>query len=72
LFREKEKKIHEKRIFFCLAGGYRTGAIPFHITVNAPNAETVAAMLEAERIARDPNVKGYHDVEQMFEESLQI
>lgn len=29
-----------------------------------PNAETVAAMREAERIARDPNVKKYSDVEE--------
>jgi len=41
----------------------REGSIPFAVTVNTPNAETVAAMLEAERIARDPNVKGYTDVE---------
>ena len=29
-----------------------------------PNKETIAAMLEAERIARDPNVKHYSDVEE--------
>lgn len=28
-----------------------------------PNKETMAAMLEAERIARDPSVKRYSDVE---------
>ena len=28
----------------------REGSIPFNITVNTPNSETVAAMLEAERI----------------------
>jgi DNA-damage-inducible protein J len=49
----------------------RSGAIPFSITTNTPNAETVAAMLEAERIAHDPNVKGYRDVDQMFRELLQ-
>jgi len=32
-----------------------------------PNAETIAAMEEGERIARDPNVKGY-TVEEFFEE----
>ena len=38
-----------------------TQGIPFSIS-RVPNAETVAAMLEAERIARDPNVKGYRDM----------
>jgi len=37
----------------------REGSIPFNITTNTPNAETVAAMLEAEQISRDPNVKRY-------------
>ena len=32
----------------------REGGIPFEISLNQPNRETVAAMLEAERIARDP------------------
>ena len=42
----------------------REGGIPFEISVNKPNKETVAAMLEAERIARDPSVKRYSDVEE--------
>jgi len=46
----------------------REGCIPFSITVNTPNAETVAAMLEAERIAHDPNVKRYSDVEEALRE----
>ena len=33
-----------------------------------PNAETIAAMLEAERIAKDPNVKHYSDVEEALRE----
>ena len=37
----------------------REGRIPFDISLNQPNQETVAAMLEAERIAKDPSVKGY-------------
>ena len=28
--------------------------------------ETIEAMLEAERIARDPNVNGYTDVNELF------
>lgn len=31
-----------------------------------PNFYTMQAMLEAERIARDPNVKGYTDLEELF------
>jgi DNA-damage-inducible protein J len=41
----------------------REGSIPFSVTVNTPNATTAAAMREAERIAHDPNVKRYNDVE---------
>jgi len=42
----------------------REGSIPFAITVNTPNVETIAALLEAERIGRDPSVKRYSDVEE--------
>lgn len=35
-------------------------------TLNRPNSETVAAMLEAERIAKDPAVKGYTDLDELF------
>ena len=31
-----------------------------------PNEETIAAMLEAERIARDPNVKHDTDLDELF------
>ena len=37
----------------------REGGIPFEISLNQPNKETIAAMLEAERIAKDSSVKGY-------------
>ena len=33
---------------------------------NKPNAETIAAMMEAERIATDTSVKGYTDMDKMF------
>jgi len=46
----------------------REGCIPFAITVNTPNAVTVAAMLEAERIGCDPTVKRYSDVEEALRE----
>jgi len=46
----------------------REGSIPFNITVNTPNAETVVAMLEAVRIGRDPSVKRYSDVDEALRE----
>lgn len=44
----------------------REGGIPFEIRTDQPNKETIAAMLEAENIAKDPNVKGYTDLDEMF------
>jgi DNA-damage-inducible protein J len=44
----------------------RQGGIPFDITLNQPNQETIAAMLEAERIVKDPSVKGYTDLNELF------
>ena len=44
----------------------REGGIPFEIRTDRPNKETIAAMLEAENIAKDPNVKGYTDLDEMF------
>lgn len=44
----------------------REGRIPFNISLNQPNKATIAAMLEAERIAKDPNVKGYTNLEDLF------
>ena len=41
----------------------REGGIPFEIRTDRPNKETIAAMLEAENIAKDPNVKGYTDLD---------
>jgi len=44
----------------------REGGIPFKITTQTPNQETVKAMLEAERIAKDSSVKGYTDMDELF------
>jgi len=46
----------------------REGGIPFEIKVDQPNKEAMAAMLEAERIAKDPDVKGYTDLDELFED----
>ena len=46
----------------------REGRIPFDISLNQPNSETIATMLEAERIAiaKGPSVKGYTDIDELF------
>ena len=44
----------------------REGRIPFDVSLNYPNKETIAAMLEAERIAKDSSVKGYADLDELF------
>ena len=46
----------------------REGRIPFDISLNQPNKETIAALLEAERIAKDSSVKGYTDMDELFAE----
>ena len=46
----------------------RAGGFPFEVKLEQPNRETIAAMLEAERIAHDPNVKRYSDVEEALRE----
>ena len=43
----------------------RTQGIPFEIA-RTPNADTIEAMRETERIARDPNVKGYDNLDDLF------
>lgn len=42
------------------------GRIPFEISLNQPNKETIAAMLEAKRIAKDPTVQGHNDLDELF------
>lgn len=46
----------------------RVGGLPFEVKLEKPNKETIAAMLEAERIEHDPNVERYHDVEEALRE----
>lgn len=46
----------------------REGGIPFMISEGKPSMETVQAMLEAERIAKDPNAKKFADVDTLFAE----
>lgn len=46
----------------------RVGGFPFDVKLEQPNRETIAAMLEAERIAHDPGVTRYSDVEEALRE----
>ncbi|MEH2936372.1 type II toxin-antitoxin system RelB/DinJ family antitoxin [Acutalibacter sp. JLR.KK004] len=46
----------------------RVGGLPFELRKERPNKETIAAMLEAERIVHDPSVKGYDDLAELFAE----
>ena len=45
----------------------RVGGFPFDINLESPNRETIEAMLEAERIAKDSEVKAY-SVDDAFKE----
>ena len=44
----------------------RVGGFPFEVRLEQPNKETIAALLEAVRIAKDPSVKGYTDLDELF------
>ena len=46
----------------------RAGGFPFDVRLDKPNQETIAAMMEANRLAHDPNVKKYSDVEEALAE----
>ena len=50
----------------------RENAIPFAITRDVPNAETMAAIEEVKRMKADPSLgKAYTDVDEMMKELLQ-
>ena len=46
------------------------GGLPFSVELPRYKSEVIEAMEEAKRISRDPNVKSYTDVSQMFKEIL--
>jgi len=58
------------RIF--LKQAVRRHGLPFEVCQFTPNAETVEAMEESNRISRDPRVKGYRDVDRMMKEILNV
>ena len=45
----------------------RDGCIPFKITLNTPNSETVAALIEAQQLMNNPDTKKY-DIEDALKE----
>lgn len=44
----------------------RENRISFETSLKQPNKETIAAMLEAERITKNPSVKGYTDLDELL------
>ena len=41
---------------------------PIENPIDKPNKETIAAILEAENIAKNPSIKGYNDLDELFTE----
>ena len=53
----------------CIKTIVRENRIPFIIEgTHVPNAETIAAMEEGDRIANDPTRKRYHSLEEFWKE----
>lgn len=48
----------------------RDRSIPFQVSLGQPNRETIEAMLEAERIAADPNTPYYTSARDAIEAAL--
>lgn len=46
----------------------RVGGFPFDVRLDHPNQETIAAMMETDRLAHDPNTKRYSDVDEALAE----
>lgn len=44
------------------------GGLPFAVEVPQYKPKVIEAMEEAKRISRDPSVKGYTDLKEMFKE----
>ncbi len=53
-----------------LTKSVKTASIPFEISEPKPSRALKKALKEAEKIAKDPNRKGYDDVHQLFEDIL--
>jgi DNA-damage-inducible protein J len=44
------------------------GGLPFNLRPPRPSMESLQAMAEARRISRDPTVKGYRNIDELFED----
>ncbi len=44
----------------------RVGGLPFEVKIDRPNKETIAAIIEAEKLAKDKTAKGYDDIDELF------
>ena len=53
-----------------LTQSVREQRIPFEICEKKPSHKLKKALKEAEKIARDPNVKSYDNVDEMFKDIL--
>ena len=53
------------QVFFRQA--VREGGLPFYVTTKVPANNTIAALLEAERIAQDPNHPSYTDMQELLD-----
>lgn len=74
---EQETKEHAERIYkelgfnmttavnMFLKASIRANGLPFSLQLDEPNAETVAAIEEGRRIARDKRVKGYKNIKDL-------
>ncbi len=58
----------ETAISIFLSKSLDVGGFPFDVRLDEPNKETVLALLEADEISKDPNAKGYSDVEEALRE----
>ena len=48
-----------------LRASIREQGIPFSVKLNKVNKETIAAIEEGRKIAKDSNIKGYHTVDEL-------
>ena len=48
----------------------REGRIPFEIALNKPNRKTIKALKEGDKIANNPNAKGYTNMKDLMEALL--
>lgn len=74
LIKQSEAMYHElgidlsTAIIVFLRKSIEVGGFPFDVRTKEPNKDTLLALLEAEKISKDPTVKGYSNVEEALKE----